>query len=259
MNPATRVLKITDIINKKSFKENANAIEAWSTILTQTKDEGKQLTEAEIFRRLIALTDQLEQLAYLLKAKSAPPHLYEDAFLSIQRGLSPAQLTQRWMRVKTHFSPEAITTLRWSEWVIGSLEETITEDDRQAVRSQINELQDLLQATSLPEPMVKILETQIAALTEALQDYEIYGIEPFEKAIKIVTSDLVASSEEITSAKKSNPKDTNQILSKINSMMNTALSAIDKAGKTAGSLEKLWNMSKQALEYGSSSSLPPMG
>ncbi|PVY68635.1 hypothetical protein C7440_1046 [Pusillimonas noertemannii] len=220
----------------------------WADVLAQPADKGEQLKETEISRRLVAIIDQVDQLSILLRERGVPEVLYHNAHLKIKNGLSPAKMSQRWIEIKPHFGPEIITALRWAEWAVGSLEDTISNEDRQDIQAKITELEALLGDDSLPAALRQILRRQVTELRSALEDYVIYGIGPLEKAIKTITADIVSEQEALTSSANENPEETRKALDKLKSAMATTVTVIDKVAKTAGNIGKLWVISKEVLD-----------
>lgn len=249
MNPATRILEAIKAASAVPSNQNSASAQRWALSLLRPDDVGKKkLDEIDISQRLVALTDQVSALCELLRRTECPSSLYHNHLLTIKRSFSPSRTHEAWSSVSQGFKEENLVTLRWAEWLVGPLETALNDDDRNALDQQIADLETFLVNDSLPTSLQRVLQAQVSELRNALRRYSIEGISPLKKAVKTITADIVSEQEMLTASAESQPKETKQALSKLQSAMSTTVTVIDKATKTASNIGKLWTMGKHVIE-----------
>jgi hypothetical protein len=228
INSASRLNAV--LSQAAGMADSVAALTIWSSIfpIQEPNDVRKALRVSE---RLQWLFQELEILRSQMRAKNFSEELYTSAFNRIEQAISPLGLLAAWSSVKQHLAPETLIVLGFCTELLPDEESQIDPKELDDVRYQVQELEGLLEASSLPDGLKALIRHHIELIRRALDQYPIAGAKALREAARTALGELVEVRDTVReSSKTEEVSKLGAIWKKINDISDVAIKA-DKVAK----------------------------
>lgn len=206
----------------KSVKKTDSAIAGWLHVfeITSTK---KNRDYVLVNHRLQLLIDELDLLRDKLRLLSVSPAVYQPSLEKLDNALSPAILHANAEHVRQYLSEDVYTGLAFSSELLPHEEEAISADDFRGFVDLVNQLELLLQDSSLPTSLVVLIRRHIRLAELAIAQYPIRGAVALKDAVKYALGDLAFEGDLIRPAGRENAEKIQRLWKKANDMADGAI------------------------------------
>lgn len=247
MNPSERILNaVRAYLGFHSSSPHTSAGAAWQKSLLQPGDPESGASAGVLSERLLALTKQVNDLEEMLIKKEVPTSLIETPFKILRECFSPMGAATPWREVGKKFSSDLLTTLGWSSWVIGSIEEEISIEDIDNLLESLSSLSALIAEPGLPQPLRDLIEKNTQAIWDALELYPISGAAGLKTTISQILGEVMFRQDELRDAMSSSDKNTSEackhfftIIKETVEVFNSSVTAADNVIKIAAAVSLL--------------------
>ncbi|MFZ4876822.1 hypothetical protein ACL9RI_17220 [Janthinobacterium sp. Mn2066] len=166
------------------------ALDAWLRVFAIDEADAHQ----QVFRvaeRLCVLNCELNLMeAALVAGGSHGADLYATPIQVARRAISPAMLGGNINQAKSYLLAEVRTPFRYMVPALETVESEFEAEDLVELNRLLAQLQESIESSALPPPLLQIVKNHIALLREGLARYPIRGPQALRDALKQMTADL---------------------------------------------------------------------
>ena len=206
----------------KSVKPSDSAIAGWLRVFDITSTQMNR-DFVLVNHRLQLLLDELDVLRDKLHLLSVSPTVYQPSLAKLDNALSPAILHAKAEHVRQYLSEDVYTGLAFSSELLPEEEEAISADDFGEFVGLVNQLELLLQDSSLPSSLVVLIRRHIRLAELAIAQYPIRGAIALKDAVKFAVGDLAFEGELLRPAGRENAEKVQRVWKKANDMADGAI------------------------------------
>jgi hypothetical protein len=160
---------------------NQQIIKVFSTAFGVSNPNGRKLV-AELHRLLDLFFDEVERAKQQMVASTFSADLYESAFDIIERYIDHGFLLNEWEGQKKMIMT-TLQPLKFCSEVLPHEEDLVSEEDFGAIREALQNLDGVLQESTLPEHVKAFFYQHINIIMKAMRDSKIIGAKAFKTAI----------------------------------------------------------------------------
>jgi hypothetical protein len=206
----------------KSVQPTDSALAGWLRVF-DIKSTKKNRDYVLVNHRLQLLLDELDLLRDKLHLLSVSPAVYQPSLAKLDDALSPAILHANAERVRQYLSEDVYTGLAFSSELLPEEEEAISADDFREFVDLVNQLELLLQDSSLPASLIVLIRRHIRIAELAIAQYPIRGAVALKDAVKYALGDLAFEGEVLHPAGRENAEKVQRLWKKANDMADGAI------------------------------------
>ena len=196
-NSASRLLIVLNSAHKSD--EKIRTEEAWAKAFGLAADS--PMRARAVSQRLLLLHDELDRVKAGLAKSDVDPDVYKRALVDVEAAIAPGALSTPWANHKSHLRPDVLVSLRyWSEFLPHE-EEEVDAKDLADLLAEIEELEQSLESSGLPEHLKALIKRQLEGIRTALTNYRIVGVRALRDAAKAAVVEVVASQDELKAHK----------------------------------------------------------
>lgn len=240
MNPPRRALNALYPIEETNKNSTSEALEGWLKItpkLGYLEEYDGAYTATVKYLELIS--NQIKETKERLAIKEVPEALYTVQFDAALKALSPRHLRSNWHSVSIQFTPDIYLALEWSSWVIGCIENPISESDLKELLESLNELDTLIAEPGLPDSLRDLIQKNVREIREAIELYPIIGANGLKVATQRLFGEAIFQKEVLHSASASSNTNTKKAYEKFVQVIKSAVNAFNTTVSTAENMLKL--------------------
>lgn len=226
-NAAGRLYKVLQYW--KGYQDGDSASKGWLAALSLESPQ-KERTPFVIYDKLLVLSEEIQLLRDQLSKLNLTPEIYDPHLKSIEKALSPSLIERQGTHIKQHLKPEVYTALLFCSDFLANEEESITEEDFSAIVDLMNQLELVLQDSSLPPALATLIRRQIRVAEIAISNYSLRGARSLKDAVKFAIGDLIVEEDSLTEAES-------RISTGIRNLWERMNKVADAALKTEGLLQ----------------------
>lgn len=235
MNPATRILRLAQIIKETERSDNKALLAMRSVIQQLTGKKG--WTNSQISRFLMTTQDEIDVLAAELDERGVPDSLYVEHLARIRSAIEPTSQGTAWSTTKSIFDAPRVDCLHWASLYLGDEEEEISTEDLEILVSAIDELKAAISQEQIPSALRRSIQKHLTNMENAIEDYPIKGSASIRTALETSTGILHSSKDTYKEAMQTDQG--KEVVGSARKMLEKASDLIDAAGKKADSLGKI--------------------
>jgi hypothetical protein len=156
-----------------------------------------------LLRRVAAVLEIPARLSSQVQTVAAREGYDPNVFLgwrdAVEKAFSTVNFASHWEHVVTHISGETLVTLQFCDQLLqrSSPEPVLTDEQVQSIRQQVELLQDEVTQSAVRERVKGIILHHLDAILNALDDYQVLGVEPLADAAKAAAGTLIVNRVEI--------------------------------------------------------------
>ncbi|GAB3345861.1 hypothetical protein GCM10027359_29650 [Marilutibacter aestuarii] len=169
------------------------------------------------------MLDELDLLREKLEGQSVSPASYQSTLAGLDNALSPSILHAKAESVRQYLTDGVYVGLGLCGELLPDEEEEITKDDFREFVGLINELELMLQDSSLPSSLVALIRRHIRQAELAVAQYPIRGAVALKDALKYAVGDLAVEADAIRSADSESANKVTRLWKKANDMADGAI------------------------------------
>lgn len=219
-NTASRIHRV--MTTWKSVKPGESALAGWLRVFDIASTQ-RNRDFVLVNHRLHLLLDELDLLRDKLHLLSVSPSIYQPSLAKLDNALSPAILHAKAENVRQYLSEDVYTGLAFSSEILPEEEEAIGADDFKEFVDLANQLELLLQDSSLPSSLVVLIRRHIRLAELAIAQYPIRGAVALKDAVKYALGDLAFETEVVRLAGRENAEKIHRLWKKANNMADGAI------------------------------------
>ena len=208
----------------KTIKNHTHVVDGWSSIFGIT-NENEARKFALVSDRLHLLIDEFDLLAEKLYQRGITPSVYKPTLQKLNKALTPALLVQGADNLRQHLSEDVYVGLSYCSEILGDEENSISAEDFSAIVGLINQLELMLQDSTLPASLVILIRRHIRLAELAIAQYQIRGASAFKEAVKYAIGDLALESDVLRAAGEEKADAFRQLWKKANDVADGAIKA----------------------------------
>lgn len=193
INSASR---IHAILTKATQQPDKALFRVWANVFGIEGEEDTPVAKLVIVH-LHWLHTELQLLDSQLRATKVSRHLYESAFAKIELISSPLHLPAGWQGLRGHLSADVLLALAFCNELLPDEESTIDPADLDAIAHEVAELSALVAQSSLPEHVKQLIAHQIALVTEALAQYQVFGAKALRAAGRTALGEIIEARDSV--------------------------------------------------------------
>lgn len=171
-----------------------SALVGWKSVLGVDGDGGVRFQSA-IYHKVSLLVGELDHLRHQLASRGLSVEIYGPSLEKVEQALSPLLINLKCAHVKQHLTPDVYTALGFCSDILANEEDSISEEDFSALVALINELELVLQDSSIPSSLVALIRRHILLAETAIADYPLRGAGSLKDAVKMAIGDLALETE----------------------------------------------------------------
>lgn len=237
-NSASRVYSI---ISKAALNtEKGTAVEVWSKVFN-IEETNSTKRAYKVSERLTWLYQELELIQTQMRELGFTDELCRPPLVKIHQAISTIYLNSNWDVPKRYLSEGPSMALVFCSEILPDEESQINQSDLKEIQTLVNELVELLKASTLPESLKSIIQNHIELIDQALQRYSIAGAKAFHEAVQSAVGELVLINKE--------PFQENKETKEIRKKAYALWAKIDTAVGFVDRVHKVSNYCQRALEF----------
>jgi hypothetical protein len=252
MNSAKRLEKIftdfRDVLPPASQINTAPyATDAWAFLFNREGPDGEDLEEIAQECSL-AVRQELQHLASLLKEKQVPEVLYEPHLTTLRSITLSRYLHEHWQNVAKLVKSEQITVLQWASFVLGTSSYDSSEVDAEIERlaSEVTKLIEDVESGALPPVLRSFLLRNFKSIRDGLWRYKVTGLDALRTTVQTMHGTTDQEVGEILQSAEDLPQEKKNLWKRANGFLNAVVEVCDKAAKLDGGYT-LANSARKAL------------
>jgi hypothetical protein len=232
--------RINKVLNPQAYKDSKPVIDAWAETF-EIKESTPSVRCAIVSKKLSALYDEVQIISEQLKSTDYSEQLYLPHISRIQDAISPMLFNTTWNAVKSYLPADTMYAISfWSE-TLPNEELTISEEDLNEISEKVDELEGMLETSTLSPRLQSLIRQHINNIREALNEYEIRGFKSLKSTLHEAYGDLAELSEEI---KNETNEDNVKVLMKVK----TTWEKIQDVVSSAETIDKLYSIGHKGVE-----------
>lgn len=220
-------------------RADQQAIVVWKQMFGVTEQQTNKAF-LSISGRLSTLHEELELVRTGMETTEFSAHLYADMLIGVEKGISVEILHANWGSASQYFKPEFMRALDFCSEILPDETQQFNQSDIDELVSLLEALKQELNASQLPDKLVKFIQKHIAIIEQAIVDYQIQGYRAVENAVTLMTGDIVTQGQMI---KANNDKPVVAILGrlyeKVSNVGEKVRPMIDMFNSIAGFIENV--------------------
>lgn len=237
-NSASRIYSVLMKLDANKY-QRIQPVDFWAEILG-VMQENSSRKAAEVTNKLNMLHDELDLVKTAMEETDFSEYLYNDALKNLEQVISVLYLQTNWQSVAQFLKPEALLALNFCSEILPDETQQFNQSDIDELVNLLEALKQELNASQLPEKLVKLIQKHIAIIEQAIVDYQIQGYRAVENAVTLMTGDIVTQGQMI---KANNDKPVVAILGrlyeKVSNVVEKVRPMIDMFNSIAGFIENV--------------------
>jgi hypothetical protein len=241
INSASRLHDI--LIQTVDSNKNATALAIWSSVF-QIQDDVDARKALIVSERLRWLHQELDILRSQMNNAPISEGLYSAAFNNIEQAISTLLLSTTWNNGVQYLKPEYLVALNFCSEILPDEESLIDPETLKEIRDMVQELEDMLASSNLPESLVSLIRHHIELINRALDQYPIIGATAFREAARTALGELVEARDIV---KENNQAEEVNKLGSLWGKLNSTADIALKADKLSQLASKAWTFLENVL------------
>ncbi len=195
INSASRLVALLKSI--PSHPDNTQTLEVWSNLF-EIKEARPHRKAILVGERLSAMHREIELVQEQMRKANFSESLYATAASHVENALSAMLLPATWNQARQYLTPETFVALSFCGEILPDEESAIEPSELASIAAQVQELEDLLAASTLPARLLVLIEHHIALIRRALAEYPISGAKALREVARTALGEIIELKETVT-------------------------------------------------------------
>jgi hypothetical protein len=199
LNAASRLYSIFEATHNSS-KDTDTVIVVWSRFFKIEELRHPKLVAA-VSDRLVKMQFEIELVEKQMQTLGFSESLYQVAIQNAEASISPWLISSQWNSVKQYLTPQFFTALGFCAELLPDEEKLISEEEISEICKSVDELEEVLLSTSLPERLRALIAHHVSLIRKAVEEYPIRGAISLREAGRTALGELIEIKDEVAEHK----------------------------------------------------------